>query len=887
MDSPRRWRPQAMVYRPGPYTAEATGAPKVDGETIPRRALAAKDGLIKVPEDGVETVYDILRHSAKKYGHANALGSRKLIRTHEETKKVKKVVEGKEETIDKKWTYFEMSEYHYMSFLEYEQLALQCGAGLRKLGMNKDDRLHIFAATTPYWLAMAHGAATQSMPIVTAYDTLGEEGLQHSLCQTHAKAIFLEPSLIPKLTKPLQHAKDIQVVIYNSAAEVNQSDIDSLKQEHPNLTVLSFNELQSLGQSQPVDPVPPKPEDLCFAGADTIVGKYLGPGDKLITYLPLAHIFEFMFENASIFWGCTMGYGSAKTLTDTSVRNCKGDIREFAPTVMVGVPSVWELVKKGIIRQIKASNPIVRNMFRAALSVKKALLSAGLPGAGVLDYLVFRKIKAATGGQLRISMNGGGPIAQDTQRFISMCITPMINGYGLTETCAMGAICDPANWTSTALGQPPGSIEIKLVDCPSLSYLSSHTPNPQGEIWIRGPAVTSGYLSLPEENAQSFTPDGWFKTGDIGEFADSDVPPGRQKGYGGGGGLLRVIDRKKNMVKTLNGEYIALEKLESIYRSCALVANICVVAAEDRSKPVAIVVPVEAALKSLASRETIRVQGDDSVQDLAANEKVREAALRAIQEEGRRGGLVGIEIVEGIVFAGEEWTPQNGFVTSAQKVNRRAILKEYQSDVDRAYAAKEPELLKFFVSMLLFLACPVLSSPVLESQNPSLRPRSSFRTAVTNPVKLPLPNAAMHKRSGRPFGPDLTMHAIKVATYIGSRLVLENLYTKILNEASRYGAGEMASFLQVEYGDVKVAFSADPGTPFQWGVIRHFAERMLMRVFAGEQNFYIADIVTPNGILGSQTIHYLMGVPDTVQNVANEPWAATLQQWLESVGIGG
>ncbi|KAL8900154.1 MAG: hypothetical protein Q9207_005830 [Kuettlingeria erythrocarpa] len=660
MQSPRTWRPQAMVYRPEPYTAEATGVDIVAGETVPRRGVAAKDGLIKVPEDGVETVYDILRHSARRYGRANALGSRKLIRTHEEIKKVKKTVQGKEETVDKKWTYFEMSEYHFMSFLEYERMALQCGAGLRKLGMSKDDRLHIFAATTPYWLAMAHGAATQSMPIVTAYDTLGEEGLQHSLCQTHAKAIFLEPSLIPKLTKPLQHAKDIRSVIYNSAAEVNQSDIDSLRQEHPHLSVLSFDELQ-------------------IAGADSIVGKYLGPGDKLITYLPLAHIFEFMFENASIFWGCTMGYGNAKTLTDTSVRNCKGDIREFAPTVMVGVPGVWELVKKGIIRQVESSNPIVRNMFWAALSVKSALLSAGLPGAGVLDYLVFSKIKAATGGQLRISMNGGGPIAQDTQRFISMCITPMINGYGLTETCGMGAICDPANWTSTALGQPPGSIEIKLVDCPSLSYLSSHTPNPQGEIWIRGPAITSGYLSLPEENAAAFTPDGWFKTGDIGEFADADT-------HGAGGGLLRVIDRKKNMVKTLNGEYIALEKLESIYRSCALVANICVVAAEDRSKPIAIVVPVEAAFKSLAKQNGV---DGETVQDLAASEKLRDLALRAIQEEGRRGGLTGIEIVENIVVAREEWTPQNGFVTSAQKVNRKVILQEYQTDVDKAYAQKE------------------------------------------------------------------------------------------------------------------------------------------------------------------------------------------------------
>lgn len=131
-----------------------------------------------------------------------------------------------------------------------------------------------------------------------------------------------------------------------------------------------------------------------------------------------------------------MGYGNAKTLTDTSVRNCKGDIREFAPTIMVGVPGVWELVKKGIVSKVESSNPIVRNLFWGAMSVKSTLLSAGFVAtAGVLDTLVFNKVKQATGGQLRICMNGGGPISKDTQRFISMSVTPMINGYGLTETC--------------------------------------------------------------------------------------------------------------------------------------------------------------------------------------------------------------------------------------------------------------------------------------------------------------------------------------------------------------------------------------------------------------------------------------------------------------------
>ena len=109
----------------------------------------------------------------------------------------------------------------------------------------------------------------------------------------------------------------------------------------------------------------------------------------------------------------------------------------------------------------------------------------------------------------------------------------------------MGAIVDPASWTDDALGEMPGSIEVKLVDVPDLNYSTDHEP-PQGEIWIRGGTVTEGYLDLEKENQESFH-DGWFKTGDIGQF-DSK-------------GQLKIIDRKKNLVKTLSGEYVALEKV--------------------------------------------------------------------------------------------------------------------------------------------------------------------------------------------------------------------------------------------------------------------------------------------------------------------------------------
>jgi long-chain acyl-CoA synthetase len=171
-----------------------------------------------------------------------------------------------------------------------------------------------------------------------------------------------------------------------------------------------------------------------IAGANATLGEHMAPGERLLTYLPLAHIIEFVFENAALYWGGVMGYGSPRTLTDQSVRKCLGDIRAFKPSIMVGVPAVWESVKKGIVNKVENSGGLKRKLFWGTMRAKESLLFWGLPGANILDYLVFNRIKEATGGNLRLVMSGGGPIAENTARFISLAICPMVNGYGLTET---------------------------------------------------------------------------------------------------------------------------------------------------------------------------------------------------------------------------------------------------------------------------------------------------------------------------------------------------------------------------------------------------------------------------------------------------------------------
>ncbi|KAE8329120.1 hypothetical protein BDV39DRAFT_172578 [Aspergillus sergii] len=690
---------QPRISKKAPFSVEVPGVEAKPGETVPRRLPAAKDGLILKPVEDVATTYDVFRRSARVFGNAKAVASRRLIKTHEENKKVKKVIDGVEKEVDKKWTYFEMSGYSYKSFVEYEQVALQLGAGLKKLGLETGDKIHLYGATSENWLAMSHGAASQSLTIVTAYDTLGEEGLKHSLVQTSSVAMFCDPSLIPSVANVLKDVKSIKHIIWNSHFAPKQADLERLKTEYEDINVISFEDLRTLGEQNPVEPVPPSPEDLCCimytsgstgppkgvplthanviaatAGINTIVGPYIGPSDALLTYLPQSHILEFMFENLCLIWGGTMGYGNPRTLSDASMRNCKGDIREFKPTILVGVPAVWESVKKGVLNNLNKNNLIVRGMFWGAMAAKNFLMTTGFPGhsagSSLLDAVVFKKLKDATGGRLRIMMNGGGPISKDTQKFLSMAIAPMISGYGLTETSAMGALNDPMAWNPDALGEIPASIEVKLVDFADAGYFTKSNP-PQGEIFIRGGSVSKGYWDNEEETKAAYTEDGWFMTGDIGEFDKN--------------GHLKIIDRKKNLVKTQNGEYIALEKLESVYRSSPLVGNICVYAAQDQDKPIAIIVPVEAALKKLAHENGIE---GDTLETLVHNEKLKGIVLKQLQTAGRAGGLKGIEIINGVVLSDEEWTPQNGYMTAAQKLQRKKIVGHFQKEIDQAYGKK-------------------------------------------------------------------------------------------------------------------------------------------------------------------------------------------------------
>ncbi|KAM7204930.1 hypothetical protein V8F20_003392 [Naviculisporaceae sp. PSN 640] len=678
--------PLFMVQSP-PFSIEVPDIEVVHSETSPRRHPKAKDGLWERPAPDVYTTFDLLRRSADVYSNEPAVGSRSLIKIHKETTKVPKNEGGKVVEVEKEWTYFELSDYKYLTYLEYFTQVLQIGSGLRKVGLQPKDKVHVFASTSQQWLGVSHAASSQSMTIVTAYDTLGEQGVEYSLLQTKPKAIFVDPHLLKTVSIPLKKAFSVQVLIYNNASNqpVPQSQIDDFKSSHPDLTVISYEELRALGEDNPVDPVSPDAEDTycimytsgtsgvpkgvpvthggfvsAVAGIYGVVEESVSHRENILAYLPLAHIFELVLENAAIFAGATLGYGSPRTLSDTNMRNCPGDMRAFKPTVMVGVPQVWETVKKGIETQVEKASPLLRTVFRSAVKVKSYLVAHKLPFATAFDNIVFGKVRKMTGGNLRFIVNGASGISSDTLQFLSMVVAPMISGYGLTETCGNGALGSPLQWTPNAIGPPPTAVEVKLVSVPELNYFANSDP-PQGEILIRGGPVVKEYYENPEETKKAFTSDGWFRTGDVGEFDQN--------------GHLKVIDRVKNLVKLQGGEYIALEKLESIYRSAIVVNNVMIHGDSNNPRPIAVVSPNEKVLADIAAK--LRV----SQHDMYRNRLVRQAVLKELQAVAKKSGLSSLETVVGVVLSEEEWTPANDLVTATQKINRRAIRQRYASEI--------------------------------------------------------------------------------------------------------------------------------------------------------------------------------------------------------------
>lgn len=334
------------------------------------------------------------------------------------------------------------------------------------------------------------------------------------------------------------------------------------------------------------------------------------PEDRYIGYLPLAHILEVCAEMVVFTKGVRIGYSSAQTLFDRAPKILKGehgDCWALQPTLMACVPAVMDRIFKAVIDEVNANSEMFKQLFKTCYERKRARYEEGY-SSFILNKLVFNRIGKLLGGNVRQILSGGAPLSPETQRFMNICFCcPVVQGYGLTETCGGGTLADVHDLSTGTVGPPLPCCEILLQEWAEAGYSPKNTP-PQGEILISGPNIAQGYFKNEEKTKEEFvTIKGkrFFATGDIGEFRED----GSLKIIGMFviqslhiTNLFTIPDRKKDLLKLAHGEYISLGKVETNLLTNPVVDNVCVYGDSNKSFLVALVVPNQKNLTQMAEK---------------------------------------------------------------------------------------------------------------------------------------------------------------------------------------------------------------------------------------------------------------------------------------------
>mmetsp|Transcript_1899 Transcript_1899/g.4327 ORF Transcript_1899/g.4327 Transcript_1899/m.4327 type:complete len:736 (-) Transcript_1899:79-2286(-) len=584
----------------------------------------------------------------------------------------------------------------------------------------------LYADTCDEWMVAAQASWQLSAVVVTVYTTLGVEPLTAALSQSKPSIIFVgSEEQMKTLADHADQIPSIKVVVLLDN-RVNPADYSK---RMPNVRIEQYKEVVKLGENLQANANLPSSmwkkqqgiDDMALimytsgttgvpkgvmishgnmiAAIRTLValfetGREFFPDDipkgfpysdpsleaSYIAFLPLAHIFELTQELCMIYLGIRIGYSSTTTVITGAPRlmdGVDGDASILKPTMMAMVPAVMEKIKAGVRKKLNAKGNASKVIFHRALAWKFFFYWFG-SFRSRLDSIVFKQASALVGGRLTIVACGGAPLDPGTEELVRSLLSCVIcQGYALTETCAGGTVKHLFDPTLNNIGCPSLGMQVKLRPWEEGGYSPDDKPNPRGEILLSGKSVAMGYYCNKELTDECFFKDKdgrrWFATGDIGEV----LPDGN----------LKIVDRKKDLAKVINGEYVSLNKVEACIKSAFPFVTDCICHVDPtKSRPVALLIPEYGeAMRAINVNGFPKVTCKDTC-ELCADPVAVGNALALVQKNLKAAGLAKFEIPCKIELINDEWTPENGMLTPTLKLKRVSIIDKYRKSIEKLHS---------------------------------------------------------------------------------------------------------------------------------------------------------------------------------------------------------
>ncbi|UCD25502.1 MAG: long-chain fatty acid--CoA ligase [Gemmatimonadota bacterium] len=562
--------------------------------------------------------------------------------------------------------------WHDITHHELARQVQHAALGMLELGIKPGDKIAIISANCPEWAIADYACLTACCADVPVYPTLPANQVEYILKDSETTAVFVQDR--DQLGKVLESKDGLPALKHIVSFEegIDVPDVLGLQdlirigaaaeQDHPdyrdNARAVEKDALATLiytsgttGNPKGVMLTHHNITSNVLAGLEVI---QIGPDDSCLSLLPLSHVFERMAGHyIMLHAGTTINYAE-------SIEQVPANMGEIRPTIVLSVPRLFEKIYARVLENAMAGSALKRRIFFWARSTAERWADLKLAGKSisvglgikkaVADKLVFSKLQARTGGRIRFFVSGGAPLSPEIARFFYAAGIPILEGYGLTETSPLIAVNPLESPRMGTVGPAVPGVEVRFA--------------PDGELLTRGPHVMQGYYNKATETSEAIDADGWFHTGDIGEFDSQNY--------------IKITDRKKDIIVTAGGKNIAPQPIENRVKTNKFILN-AVMIGDKRKFPIMLVVPDEEAVSRWAADRRITIVSNR----LLTHPDV--AAMLEREVMGNLRDLASYEMPKKILIVEQDFTIDSGELTPTLKVKRNVVEKRLAEKIEELY----------------------------------------------------------------------------------------------------------------------------------------------------------------------------------------------------------